>query len=68
MEIYLNEIKEKLQQLIDGKMSREFIAEWAKERQIAEDNDQLEYVPFEGHCCRNACFASSDHIPLPSAA
>jgi hypothetical protein len=47
MKIYLNEIKEKFKQLIDEKTSRELIAKWAKERQIAEDNDQLEYVPSE---------------------
>ncbi len=47
IKLSLNEIKEKFKQLIDGKIPRELIAKWAKERQIAEDNDQLEYMPFE---------------------
>lgn len=45
MQISLMEIREKFDQLINENMSRELIAEWAKKRQEAEDNDELEYDP-----------------------
>jgi len=43
MQITLTEIRKKINQLINEDIPREAIAEWAKKRQEAEDNDQLEY-------------------------
>ena len=45
MQISLNEIRKKIDQLINEDLSRETIAEWAKKRQEIEDEDQLEYDP-----------------------
>ena len=45
MQITLIEIREKFDQLINEDVPREAIADWAKKRQEAEDDDQLEYDP-----------------------
>ena len=45
MQITLIEIRKKFDQLINEDIPREAIAEWAKKRQEAEDDDQLEYDP-----------------------
>ena len=43
MHISLIEIKKKFDQLINGEISHEKIAQWAKKKQEAEDMNQLEY-------------------------
>lgn len=45
MKVSLCEIEEKFNQLIHEKIPREDISAWAKKRQQAEDEDQLEYDP-----------------------
>ena len=45
MQISLNQIRKKFDQLINKEASRETISEWARERQEAEDMNQLEYEP-----------------------
>ncbi|MBX9743592.1 MAG: hypothetical protein K2X08_00075 [Chlamydiales bacterium] len=45
MKVLLQEIKKVFDDLAQEKMPREAIAEWAKKRQEAEDDDQLEYDP-----------------------
>lgn len=45
MKISLIEIRKKFDQLINEDIPHEAIAEWAKKRQEAEDDDRLEYDP-----------------------
>lgn len=45
MQITLYEIKTKFDELINEDIPREAITEWAKKRQEAEDDEQLEYDP-----------------------
>ncbi|MBS0621349.1 MAG: hypothetical protein JSR80_00080 [Verrucomicrobia bacterium] len=45
MRVSLGEINEKLDDLIEERISREFLSAWAQERQAAEDANQLEYDP-----------------------
>lgn len=45
MQVTLTEISKQFDQLINEDMPREAIAEWAKKRQEAEDDDLLEYDP-----------------------
>ena len=45
MQISLIEIRKKFDQLINEEVPREAIADWAKKRQEAEDDDRLEYDP-----------------------
>lgn len=45
MKISLNEIKEVFDELIEEKKSREEIASWASQRQVANDADNLEFEP-----------------------
>jgi len=45
MHVSLTEIIEKFDQLVHEEKSREEIAGWAQQRQIAADMDQLEYDP-----------------------
>jgi len=47
MQVSANEVKEIFQQLIDEKLSREEVAEWAFIRTQAYDNEQLEFFPPE---------------------
>jgi hypothetical protein len=47
MQVSANEVKEIFQQLIDEKLSREEVAEWAYSRTQAYDNEQLEFFPLE---------------------
>ena len=47
MQVSANDVKEIFQQLIDEKLSREEVAEWAYIRIQAYDNDELEFFPPE---------------------
>jgi len=50
MQVSANEVKEIFQQLINEKLSREEVAEWAFIRTQAYDNEQLEFFPPEEEC------------------
>jgi hypothetical protein len=50
MQVSANEVKEIFQQLIDEKLSREEVAEWAFIQTQAYDNEQLEFFPPEEEC------------------
>ena len=45
MKVSLLEIINILDELIEDKLSREDASDWAKKRQFAEDNGELEYEP-----------------------
>ncbi len=47
MQVSANDVKKIFQQLIDEKLSREEVAEWAYTRIQAYDNDELEFFPQE---------------------
>ncbi|RKZ39101.1 MAG: hypothetical protein DRQ49_12515 [Gammaproteobacteria bacterium] len=47
MRVSANEVKEIFQQLINKKLSREEVAEWAYSRTQDYDNEQLEFFPPE---------------------
>lgn len=45
MKVSLLEIINTLDELIEGKLSREYVSEWARKRPTAEGEDNLEYEP-----------------------
>lgn len=47
LEVSLNEIQEMFNDLIQEKKAREEIADWASQRQQADDEDNLEFQPQE---------------------
>ncbi len=47
IKVSLEDIKNKFDELINEKISREEISNWASERMFAHDDDLLEFIPIE---------------------